>query len=334
MFAIPKESRALALSAIALTSMTTERQEGEQKRKEAQRAQFQSDLDQILDMKASTLCRIDLPSEMAFGEGREDFDRALFVCSSLRSCDLSVLPDHRISELLQGIRAMLTARRSVANFNPRSVPNPRAERDQRLTAVTSAYALLFDNAQPALVMHDRTGKDLKALEGRAQEAAEHAELYRNQAKDIFDGAKAQTPELVQTVRQATGEAGVKEQAKFFAARARAHWRSAWAWLAAGGALIVFIVWQATQLLGAPAPATATPTELVYRLASRGVVLSTLVFALVYAGRNYRANRHNAVLNQHRDTALRNFRSFVVAAEPVQIKNAIFQQAAPAIFTPH
>ncbi len=50
--------------------------------------------------------------------------------------------------------------------------------------------------------------------------------------------------------------------------------------------------------------------LVRQLVARVIFLSLLLYAVVLAARNYRAHRHNAVLNRHRQTAPATFDAFV------------------------
>lgn len=67
--------------------------------------------------------------------------------------------------------------------------------------------------------------------------------------------------------------------------------------------------------------------------SKLVILAVLYFGLVWAGKIYKAQQHNYVVNQHRHNALNTFETFVKATGDEQTKNAVLIQATQSIFSP-
>jgi len=63
------------------------------------------------------------------------------------------------------------------------------------------------------------------------------------------------------------------------------------------------------------------------------IFSILLSAAVWCGKTYRAYRHNAVVNRHRQNALATFEAFAKAASDVETKNAVLLQATQCIFSP-
>jgi hypothetical protein len=63
------------------------------------------------------------------------------------------------------------------------------------------------------------------------------------------------------------------------------------------------------------------------------LFSLLVGGIIWCGRNYRAHRHNYVVNKHRQNALSTFDTFVNSAQDQQTKSAVLLQATQAIFVP-
>jgi hypothetical protein len=59
----------------------------------------------------------------------------------------------------------------------------------------------------------------------------------------------------------------------------------------------------------------------------------LLSASVWCGKSYRAYRHNAVVNRHRQNALATFEAFAKAASDAETKNAVLLQATQCIFSP-
>jgi hypothetical protein len=63
------------------------------------------------------------------------------------------------------------------------------------------------------------------------------------------------------------------------------------------------------------------------------VFTVLLSATVWSGKVYRAYRHNAVVNRHRQNALATFQAFAKAANDDTTKNAVLLQGTQCIFSP-
>ena len=124
------------------------------------------------------------------------------------------------------------------------------------------------------------------------------------------------------------------------AEASSHTRAGWAWLCSALGCGGLIAWYTVArfeptildlMKATPAPSqTAIHTMII----SRVVLMSLLSFALVWMARNYRASRHNAVVNRHRENDLKTFRAFVEGPQDdPQVRNAILLQASQSIFAP-
>jgi heme/copper-type cytochrome/quinol oxidase subunit 2 len=138
-----------------------------------------------------------------------------------------------------------------------------------------------------------------------------------------------------------------EHAKFFEQEALNHKRSANRWLfftilfvvLAGVAASVNFV--KAQELAAHAfsskTADAKPEGFVgleiQLTVAKLIILSILLSAGIWAGRVYKAHRHNFVINRHRRNALSTFQTFATGTSDPQIKNAVLLQATTCIFGP-
>jgi ABC-type arginine transport system permease subunit len=71
---------------------------------------------------------------------------------------------------------------------------------------------------------------------------------------------------------------------------------------------------------------------VFAYLPRLLVISIAFYALAVSVRNYRAHRHNHVVNQHRAVAVKTFTVFAMAATAQTVRDAILAQAANTIFT--
>ena len=74
-------------------------------------------------------------------------------------------------------------------------------------------------------------------------------------------------------------------------------------------------------------------EIVQFTITKVVVLTALFYGLSITNRNYKAHKHNAVMNKHRQNALSTFETFSSAASADdQTKNAVLLETTHSIFS--
>lgn len=144
--------------------------------------------------------------------------------------------------------------------------------------------------------------------------------------------RAQAEQLYKGLQEFTVDTVVQKQTKHFSEEGKhyeglAHW-----WLGGVVAFGVVVAVIAYLLHEQTLPPGATAPALIGALLPRVVALSLAFWALTLCARNYRALRHNAVVNRHRATALSTFTVFAQAATDAQVKNAVLAQAAGTIFS--
>ncbi|HKY87251.1 MAG TPA: hypothetical protein VJL90_10865, partial [Pseudorhodoplanes sp.] len=154
---------------------------------------------------------------------------------------------------------------------------------------------------------------------------------------VLESMKKQQEEATATlssIKKAAAGSGVAQEAVYFALEAGEHkkaatwWASATALFAAGAA-----IWGGLVLWIIPVPKNADPAELVQHTVGKVIVFTALYYALLWCAKNYRANRHNYVVNKQKQNSLSTFESFVRGADQdVAVKNAVLLQATTAIFS--
>jgi hypothetical protein len=159
---------------------------------------------------------------------------------------------------------------------------------------------------------------------------------------------------LKSAKEAAELLGIVEHAKFFEDEARNHKRSANWWLTFTILLAVlasvaagFNFIKAEQLVaqaisqkangGNLKPTDAKPEGFVgleiQMTIAKLIILSILLSAGIWAGRVYKAHRHNFIINRHRRNALSTFQTFATGTSDPQIKNAVLLQATTCIFGP-
>lgn len=164
---------------------------------------------------------------------------------------------------------------------------------------------------------------------RARSDAEHhLEALKRRLDEALEASIRRAEDAAQAAADAARSAGAEVRMKEFGERANEHRKAAHRWLV--GALVGFGGWVGvayhiamTMRRGAAWPDVAVRVlGLSAGLAMVGVLI-----------RAYTANVHNAVVNEHRSTAINTMRSFIAATSDEATKNAVILQVTSGTFAP-
>lgn len=143
-------------------------------------------------------------------------------------------------------------------------------------------------------------------------------------------------EMVSASKESTAKIVASGKARIFHSEAKKFETAATIWLSAtfliGAILIAFSFGFAFDAIN-PVNADATTAQIASHIFGKLLCLSTLGAATAFSGRQYSTNKHNAVQNLHRSSALRTYRALLAASRDEAIHEAMLHQAALAIFSP-
>ena len=142
---------------------------------------------------------------------------------------------------------------------------------------------------------------------------------------------AEISNILESLRQASGEAGVSVHSHHFADEVSRLRKVSFAWLGVTGfltvVLVTFLVAHAPEIVEA-GRSTAAVLAVVFTKLSIAAVLLTSV---LWCGRMYKAVEHRRAVNRHKELALKTFRTFVDATDFEQTKEAVLLAATSSIF---
>ena len=158
---------------------------------------------------------------------------------------------------------------------------------------------------------------LSKLEEGFQNSLSEWETTVEELKGEQIAAKQESDEILEAMRKAAAEIGVSQHAGHFQSEAKAHGTAAKLWMGVTIGLAItlvataglFLFFRNVDLLKA-----ANGVEAAQLIFVKALVFGTLSFALVFAARNYFANRHNVVVNRHRTNALSTYTALVKQRE--------------------
>jgi len=311
--------------------MATLEQENEQ------REALSKILREIIEIEPEDLVREDvLGRELSFAAGLPYFERTLRFCRDLSESNLDTIPSSRLNQLINASQQALNQFKQVQAFSVQQHPeNPAQARDNFIAQIRDSYDKYFEQVSPVIAYSVRKGTDFERLENEARQTVENL-------KSIVGGQEASRSAMLgeiegtlEKVRRAAQEVGVAQHNVHFKQEADDHKNIATKWLGATAILgLITVLFGVVSLYYfISLVPTLTPSQSIQIGVAKLIVFSVLFSALIWMGRIYRANRHNYIVNKHRQNALSTFEAFVKATSDDQTKSAVLLQATQCIFSP-
>src|SRR5712692_4026139 len=136
-------------------------------------------------------------------------------------------------------------------------------------------------------------------------------------------------------KEAASIVGVAQHASYFMDEVADHRRVSFLWLIStaffGAAAAGYSLWSFHLGTIFSAEGSVAWWPHVTYLTSRLIVLSVIFFGIGWSAKNYRAHKHNEIVNRHRQNALRTFETFAVATSDAATKDAVLLAATKSIF---
>lgn len=253
----------------------------------------------------------------------------------LSTSSLSEIPDQLLSEIRTQAESDYGRFQRVLDFDPQRDQDPSAKAVV-INGFNNSYYDAFRALYPYISCGASRSVDLKNIEEDAR--ATLTTLFEGGAKRIQDieEANKQAQQVLNDMRGAAGQLGVTRQATFFAEEAKSHDRNAtvWMWVTVGMAVMVSLLAFLSLFLHTIEGLRPRSAIDSYQLiASKFLIFGVASYMLILSARNFMSNKHNAVLNKHRENALMTFEALADAATDNKLKDVILTHASACIFSP-
>ena len=295
--------------------------------------QTKKSLERMQQFDTSKMPRTEeLGSAMNFQDAVDPANRLLDLYKQLAVGALEQFPDDVLQRIKQQADSDYNTLDSVLKFNP---GRTKGERDQQVQLIRNAYQPAFQALHPFISYSTRTATDFSRLEREARAHLQSATDSTEALQAQLEKQRAEMDEALNAVRKTAEEQGVSQQAIYFKTAAdefeveAAKWLTRTVWLTVALALyaIVTLFLHKWTFL-APANVYATGQRAV----SKALVFVTLSFVMLLSAKNYLANRHNSVVNRHRQNSLITYRAIVEAAGDKANRDVVLTKAAECIFS--
>ena len=193
-----------------------------------------------------------------------------------------------------------------------------------------------ENLGPALTASMREQMQ-NAIEVQTKERSDQADRLLAKMSKVLENVKnseeeieatlGKSQKLLESIEGIASESGVSAHSNFFADQVKQHetfsFRWLWGTIVAAGLLILWI--GGSGFLESILPASGLTWW------TRALIALVLTSLLAYSAKNYMAHKHNAVVNQHRENALRTYEALVAPAK--ETREIVLHHAAACIYAP-
>ena len=298
------------------------------------RKHLQEVLGQLTSIKIDSLIRRkELGTSLNFEEGKPIFERTLKLFKDLSEASLDIVPYNSLNQIKSTADQALNRFNEIQNFDPNQ-GNPAEQRTTLINAVANGFDGHFNIISPIISYSIRKGIDFEKLENNARNLTAKMEDEANTLKETATKYLKDIKDTLEKVRRAAAEVGVAQHAVHFRDQADEHINKTRQWLIATATFALltlaygaYNVWYYTTHI-----AELTNTQSLQLGVSKLVILSVLYSAALWAGRVYKSQWHNYIVNKHRQNALSTFETFVKSTSDDQTKNAVLLQATQSIFS--
>lgn len=224
----------------------------------------------------------------------------------------------------------------VLAFDP-ATQNPNNNKDALIRRVEAQYQQAFSAVLPMLGYSLYKMVDVDRLETDAQTALRQVKDDISNVKAELDTQKIEAKNLLDSIREVAAEKGVTQQAIYFKEAAETNLTEAGEWQKK-------IIWSSV-ILGVYAVASIflhkipildpqDNFETVQLAVSKILIFSVLSFLLYLCSKNFLSQKHNAIVNHHRQNALLTYNALVEASgNNKQASDAVLIHAAACIYAP-
>lgn len=262
----------------------------------------------------------------------------IHVAKYLTNIDFDLYPDISRAEINQAAGNFI--RYGISMEKVMNIPGGRAYSQfstayfdfisavNRIVPINIANNTLMSNLQDANLT-------INGLLSQAETSAESSRLVEERMNQKIEEMEA----IVASTKKAAQEVVVAKYTTIFNTFSNKHRNSAGLWLFACIFIVIslcvfslLIFEHSVDFIHKNADIIQYPATMVIWIGSRVAIYSTLFVALSVCVSNYKANKHNQIVNRHRQNALNTFETFVRASgDDKTMKDAILMEVTRTIF---
>ncbi len=294
--------------------------------------QVKERLEKMLSYSIEELTRgEELGTQFSFKEIEEDFVKTIDLFKRVKEVNLQGVPYSLLNAINGQTNQAITYFDQVKTFDP-TLNNAANTRTGLINNIQNKYDNYYTHSVPILSIGLLNSNDLSVERSKMNQLITELEKQRKEAELESEAKLKELNDILESAKSAATQVGVSKHSKVFQTESEFHEIESKKWLGYTTWVLVGIVVSAIGLafVGILFKDNA---EIVQFTITKVVVLTALFYGLSITNRNYKAHKHNAIMNKHRQNALSTFETFSSAeSADAQTKNAVLIETTHSIFS--
>jgi hypothetical protein len=281
---------------------------------------------------ADILQEIKLGSQLSFKEAEPSIISTLTLFKRVNTDDLTPIPYILLNNFNGQLQDAISRIDQMMSFNANQ-GNPVQQRNTLIQNIQNKYDEYFQLTMPIITSQMLTGNDLSIQQAKYKQLIE--EIEKQKVEDNIRSSKylEEMERALKSAQDSAAKSGVTKYSALFKDESENHKAKASLWLKWTIALICLIVVSSIILIVCFPDTNTESGQIVQYTVSKIIILSALFYGLNLCNKNFKAHKHNEVVNKHRQNALATFETFSNAAgSDIQTKNAVLIEATKTIFS--
>ena len=256
----------------------------------------------------------------------------LFERISVRS--LNSLSDSMLTTISNNASAFTDLIGRFHSYNPTtSSPNDRSQLIQEILQRTEEFQ---NNLSATVSFSISSSINIDDIRKSIEElVSSYQSSFEIRSQEI-DSMSQKSKDILERVQSAAADQGISRESKHFSDLSEEYNRESEKWFSRSIKLGIFAIFLATVSLFShriPWFAANNVSEAIQIISGKVIMISIIGYALITCVRNFIANRHNAVVNRHKQNALMTYRSFLDASPSPEMVSIVLNHASSSIFSP-
>lgn len=213
----------------------------------------------------------------------------------------------------------------------------KTRKSQLVERLKSSYQSNFSQIYPLISFSVARTVDFNRLEEQGRAAVQSTRDRTSELLQEISTQREEAARILAEVRKTAAERGVSQEAYYFKGEADAHSREAVVWRkwTVGMAIAVGVYGASTLIIHKiPFLAPQGTYEMIQLVGGKLIVFFVLAYMLSICARNFLSNRHNEIVNRHRQNALMTYKTLADAGGTPEARDAILNHAAASVYQLH
>jgi len=293
-------------------------------------------LERVQNFNANDLVQSRRLGESSFDRAVEPAQKVILLFKQLPATTLDYLGDEELTVVKSQANSIYQIFSEIQKFdlNAGDVFN---RQNQTIDYLRNAYQGHFTRLHPLISYSIARTANFNELVENGRAAVQEIRDKTEKLMDEIEGQRSEAKKILDEVRKTAAEHGVTQEAMYFKEEADLHQIEAKEWRIRTNIMAIAVGAYGIATLFFHKVAWLTPQntyETVQFTVGKVLIFFILVYMLALCAKNFLSNRHNEIVNRHRQNSLMTYRTLVAAGGTPEARDSILNHAAASVYRLH